>query len=71
MTDRRFISVEDSHEYGARFLVHKDMVCAVVGSRSVSSRLSSIRLRAAPSNITVIQVYAPKSGHNDSEVDHF
>ena len=28
-------------------------------------------MRAAPFNITTIQVYAPTSGHDDSEVDHF
>ena len=26
---------------------------------------------ATPFNITIIQVYAPTSGHDDSEVDHF
>ena len=31
----------------------------------------SIRLRAAPFNITIIQVYAPTFGHDDSKVDHF
>ena len=35
------------------------------------SKLVSIRLRAAPFNITIIQVYAPTSGHDDSKVDHF
>ena len=30
-----------------------------------------VELRAAPFNITIIQVYAPTSGHDDSEVDHF
>ena len=44
---------------------------AVLGFRPVSSRLISIRLRAAPFNITVIRVYAPTCGHDDSEVDHF
>ena len=44
---------------------------AVLGCQPVSSRLISIRLRAAPFNITIIQVYAPTSGHDDSEVDHF
>ena len=31
----------------------------------------SIRLRAAPFNITIIQVSAPTSSHDGSEVDHF
>ena len=53
------------------FLVHKDIVDAVLGCRPVSSRLISIRLRAAHFNITIIQVYAPTSGHDDNEVDHF
>ena len=66
-----FNGEEDRHEYGIGFLVHKDMVSAVLGCRSVSSRLISIRLRAAPFNVTIIQVYAPASGHDDNEVDNF
>ena len=66
-----FSGEEDRHEYGVGFLVHKDVVDAVLGCRPVSSRLISIRVRAAPFNITTIQVYAPTSGHDDSEVDHF
>ena len=66
-----FSGEEDRHEYGVGFLVHKDVVDAVLGCRPVSSRLISIRPRAAPFNITIIQAYAPTSGHDDSEVDHF
>ena len=66
-----FSGEEDRHGYGVGFLVHKDVVDAVVGCRPVSSRLISIHMRAAPFNITIIQVYAPTSGHDDSEVDHF
>ena len=66
-----FSGEEGKHEYGAKFLVHKDVVGAVLGCQSVYSRLISIRLRAAPFNITILQVYAPTSGHDDSEVDHF
>ena len=66
-----FSGEEGKHEYGVGFLVHKDVVGAVLGCQPVSSRLISIRLRAAPFNITIIQVYAPTSGHDDSEVDHF
>ena len=51
--------------------MHKDVVDIVFICRPVFSRLISIRLGAAPFNITIIQVYAPTSGHDDSEVDHF
>ena len=66
-----FSAEEDRHEYGVGFLVHKDIVDAVLGCQRVSSRLISIRQRAAPFDIIIIQVYAPTSGHDDSEVDHF
>ena len=66
-----FNGEEGKHEYGVGFLMHKEAVDAVLGCQPVSSRLISIRLRAAPFNIIIIQVYAPTSGHDDSEVDHF
>ena len=66
-----FSGEEDRHDYGVGFLVRKDVVDAILGCRPVSSRLISIRLRAAPFNITIIQIYEPTSGHDDSEVDHF
>ena len=50
--------------------MHKDIESALLGCRPVYSRLISVRLRAAAFNITIIQVYAPTSGHDDSEVDH-
>ena len=53
------------------FLVHKNMGSAVLGCRPVSSRLISIRLRTAPFNVTIIQVYVPTSGHDDNEVHTF
>ena len=62
-----FSGEEGKREYGVGFLVHKDVVGAVLGCQPVSS----IRQRAAPFNITIIQVYAPTSGHDDSEVGHF
>ena len=44
---------------------------AVLGCRPVSSRFISICLRAAPFHITILQVNAPTSGHEDSKVDNF
>ena len=66
-----FCGEEDRYEQRVEFFVHKDIASAVLGCRKVSSRLISIPLRAAPFNITIIQVYAPTSRHDDSEIDHF
>ena len=66
--DKRFSSVEkeDKHEHGVRFLVHKDIVNTVMGCRPVSSRLITIRLRAVPFNITIVQAYALTSDYDDN-----
>ena len=61
----------DKHEYGVGFLVHKNIVKTVMGCRPISSRLITIRLQAKPFNITIIQVYAPTSNHDDHEVENF
>ena len=66
-----FSGEKDRHGYGVGFLVHKDMVSVVLGCRPVSSRLISICLRAAHFNVTIIQAYAPTSGHDDNETDNF
>ena len=39
--------------------------------RPVSSRLITIRLRAVPFNITIVQAYAPTSQYDDSEIEEF
>ena len=54
-----FSGKEDKHEQGVGFLVHKDIVNTVMGCRPVYSRLTTIRLRAVPFNITIVQAYAP------------
>ena len=66
-----FSGKEDKHEQGVGFLVHKDIVKSVIGCRPISSRFMTVRLRASPFNITIIQVYAPTSRYDDSDVDEF
>ena len=56
-----FSGKEDKHEHSVGFLVHKDIVNTVMGCRPVSSRLITIRLRAVPFNITIVQAFAPTS----------
>ena len=48
-----FNGKQDKHEHGVRYLVHKDIVNTVIRCRPVSSRLTTIRLRAVPFNITM------------------
>ena len=62
---------EDKHEQGVGFLVQKDIANTVMGCRPISSRLITIRLRATPFNISIVQVYAPTSDYEDEEVEDF
>ena len=55
-----FNGKEDRHENGVGFLVHKD-----------TSRLITIRLRATPFNITVVQAYAPTTDYDDEKIEGF
>ena len=61
----------EKQEHGVGFLVHEDIVNTVIGCCPVSSRLITIRLRAVPFNITIVQAYAPTSDHNDNEIEEF
>ena len=64
-----FSGKEDKHEHGAGFLVHKDIVNTVIGCCPVSSKLITIRLRAVPFNITIVQAYATTSDYNDNRIE--
>ena len=66
-----FSGREDKHEHGVGFLVHKDTVNAVMGCRPVNSQLITIRLRANPFNITIIQAYAPTTDYDDNNIEEF
>ena len=60
---------EDKRKHGVEFLVHTDIVNTVMGCRPVSSRLITTRLKAAPFNITIAQVYASTSDYDDNKID--
>ena len=63
---------EDSkHQYGLAFIVWKGVVGSIISCTPISSKLISIRSSAGPHNITVIQVYAPTSHHEDEKVEQF
>ena len=64
-----FSGKQDKNEHGVGFLAHKDIVNTVIGCRTVSSRLITIRLRAVPFNITIVKAYAPTSGYDDNKIE--
>ena len=60
---------EDRHEHG--FFIHKDTVNAIMGCLPVSIRLITIRMKASPFNITIIQAYAPTTDYDDDDIEDF
>ena len=62
---------DDKHGHSVEFLVHKDIMNTIMRCRPLSSRLITIRHRAVPFNITVVQAYAQKSDYNDNEIKDF
>ena len=64
-------SGQDKHEYGVGFIVRKEVTKCIISCTPVSCRIISIRVSAKPKNITIIQVYAPTSDHEDNEVEEF
>ena len=52
-------------------MVNKRVQNAVLGSNLKNDRMISVRLQGKPFNITVIQVYAPTSSAEETEVERF
>ena len=53
------------------FLVNRRVWNAILGCNLKNDRIISVRLQGKPLNITVIQVYAPKSNAEEAEVERF
>ena len=52
-------------------MVNKRVRNAVLGCNLKNDRMISVRFQGKPSNITVIQVYAPTSNSEEAEVEQF
>ena len=53
------------------FIVQKVVVGSIISCTPISSRLTLIRISARSDSITVIQVYASTSDHEDEKVEQF
>ena len=52
-------------------MVKKEIKNSVINYTAVSSRIISIRIKASPMNITIIQIYAPTTAYTDEEIEQF
>ena len=62
---------ESLRRNGAAFMVNKRVRNAVLGCNLKIDRMISVRLQGKPFNITGIQVYAPTSNTEETEVEWF
>ena len=62
---------ESLRRNGVAIMVNKRVPNAVLGCNLKNNRLISVRFQGKPFNITVIQVYAPRSNAEEAEVEWF
>ena len=62
---------ESLRRNGVPIMVNKRVQSAVLGCSLKNDRMISVRLQGKPFNITVIQVYAPTSNAEETEVERF
>ena len=60
---------ESLRRNGVAIVVHKRVRNAVLGCSLKNYRMISVHVQGKPSNITVIQVYAPNSNAEEAEVE--
>ena len=61
----------EKYEHGVGFMVRKKDVNPVMEFRVVSNRITAIRLRGKPKNVTSIEFYAPTASHDDEMIERF
>ena len=62
---------ESLRRHGVAIMVNKRVRNAVLGCNLKNDRMISVRLQGKPFNISVIQVYAPTSNTEETEVEWF
>ena len=64
-------SGQGKHYEGVGYMVKKEIKNSVINYTAVSSSIISIRIKASPMNITIIQIYAPTTAYTDKEIEQF
>ena len=64
-------SGSQDHRAGVGVILSKSISNSMVAYRAISDRVLYVRIRAAPFNISFIEVYAPTTEATDEEVEEF
>lgn len=56
---------------GVAFVLQKTIGKSVIGFNPVNERIITIRIKGHPTNITLIQVYAPTTSATEEEIEVF
>ena len=62
---------ESLRRNGVAIMVNKRVQNAVLGCNLKNNRMISVHFQGKPLNVTVIQVYAPTSNAEETEVEQF
>ena len=62
---------ESLRRNGVAIMVNKRVQNAVLGNNLKNDRMIAVRCQGKPFNITVVQVYAPTSNAEETEVERF
>src|SRR5687768_3941485 len=58
---------EEKHRQGVAIWLRKDIANSLISYEPINSRLLTVRIKVAPQDITIIQVYAPTTDADERE----
>ena len=61
----------EKHQYGVGIMMKSSIADSMIGYWPVSDRIIMMKLAGKPTNINIIQVYAPTQDHSDEELEKF
>ncbi|KAF0702148.1 craniofacial development protein 2-like, partial [Aphis craccivora] len=63
--------LNDTHQFGTGFAVHKSLLSAIKEFNPISERVCTIKLNTKPMNIFIINIHAPTENKDETDKDEF
>ncbi|CAF4186676.1 unnamed protein product, partial [Rotaria magnacalcarata] len=62
---------QNTRKNGVAMVLNKKLVSSVIGYYPKNARMITIRLHGKPTNLTIIQIYAPTTEAEESTIEDF